>query len=292
MNQLRQFRAKLGRLFRADIYVRLFRYVWPYKYAMALVFALSLTQTAMSLLDPWRMKIIIDSGFGGRPLPGWLVRAVPALATGHGRAIVVGAVLGGMVLWLVGYALSLLTGYVKNRVNSGLVLDFKCDLFHHLQHLSLSYHDQTTVGDSIYRLNSDTGFISTLIWGNFRHLATATVTLVGIVWIVVRIDWQLALLALAVAPLMGVSLKTHNNVFKPESKAVKAMESLAHTVAQEVLSCLKIVKAFGQEGREQRRFEKRSWAALRARSATSRPRIGGRGRWTRWRSPRRARSAT
>jgi ABC-type multidrug transport system fused ATPase/permease subunit len=269
MNQLRQLRAKLGRLFRMDIYLRLLRYVWPYKYAMALVFALSMAQTAMGLLDPWPMKVVIDSGFGDRPLPAWLVRAVPALAPGHRRAIVVFAVLGGLVLWLLGYVLSLISGYVKNRVNSGLVLDFKCDLFRHLQHLSLSYHDQTTVGDSIYRLNSDTGFISVLIWGNFRHLATAAVTLVGIVCIVVRIDWQLAVLALATAPLLGVSVKVYNNFFKPKSKAVKALESAAYTVPQEVLSCLKIVKAFGQEQREQRRFEERSWAALRARQRLS-----------------------
>src|SRR5262245_18067572 len=117
MKQIRQCREKLGRLFRADVYVQLLRYVWPYKYAMALVFALSMAQTAMGLLDPWPMKIIIDSGFSGRPLPSWLVRAVPALAPGHGRAIVVFAVLGGMALWLVGYVMSLVSDYVKNRVN-------------------------------------------------------------------------------------------------------------------------------------------------------------------------------
>jgi ABC-type multidrug transport system fused ATPase/permease subunit len=174
-----------------------------------------------------------------------------------------------MVLWIAGYLLSIISNHVKNRVNSGIVLDFKCDLFNHLQHLSLSYHDQTTVGDSVYRLNSDTGFISTLIWGNFRHLATAIVTLFGIVWIVLRIDWQLALLALATAPLMGVSLKVYNTCFRPKSQNVKALESSAHSVVQEVLSCLKIVKAFGQERREQSRFEDRSWTALRARQRLS-----------------------
>jgi ABC-type multidrug transport system fused ATPase/permease subunit len=232
---------------------------------MIFVVSLSMAQTAMGLLDPWPMKVIIDSGFGGRPLPGWLIRVFPVLRPGNGRAIVVFAVVGGMVLWLVGYSLSILVGHVKDRVNSGIVLDFKCDLFNHLQHLSLSYHDQTTVGDSVYRLNSDTGFISTLIWGNFRHLATALVTLIGIVCIVVRIDWQLALLALATAPLMAVSLKVYNGFFKPKSLHVKTLESSAHSVVHEVLSCLKIVKAFGQERREQLRFEDRSRAALRAR---------------------------
>src|SRR5436309_15456621 len=112
MNKLRRLRAKLGRLFRADVYVRLLRYVWPYKYAMVLVFTLSMVQTAMSLFDPWPMKIIIDNGINNQPLPGWLVRAVPALAPGNGRAIIVLAILGGLVLWLLGYVISLVSGYV------------------------------------------------------------------------------------------------------------------------------------------------------------------------------------
>ena len=95
---MRRFRDKLGRFFRADIYLRLLRYVWPYKYAMIFVFSLSMAQTAMGLLDPWPMKIIIDNGLSGRPLPEWLVRALPALAPGNGRTIVVFAVAGGMVL--------------------------------------------------------------------------------------------------------------------------------------------------------------------------------------------------
>src|SRR5690349_10263679 len=105
MSVMRRFRDKLSRLFRADIYCRLFRYVWPYKYPMIFVFVMSMVQTAMTLLDPWPMKVIIDSAFGSRPLPAWLVRVFPFL-TGNGRAIVVFAVVGGTLLWLVEYLLS------------------------------------------------------------------------------------------------------------------------------------------------------------------------------------------
>src|SRR4051794_17176835 len=99
MTTITKLREKLNRLFRADIYVRLLRYVWPYKYAMVLVFVLSMAQTAMSLLDPWPMKLIIDNAFGGRPLPAWLTRVLPFLAAGNVRAVLLFAVLGGTALW-------------------------------------------------------------------------------------------------------------------------------------------------------------------------------------------------
>jgi ABC-type multidrug transport system fused ATPase/permease subunit len=269
MSRFKRVYNGVGRFLRMDIYGRLVPYLWPYKWRMLAVVLLSLVQTSMSLLDPWPMKILIDSGISRRPLPGWLGRVLPAQAASSGVMIVVFAVLAGTALWLLGNALGLLSEQIKLRVNSGITLDFRADLFNHLQRLSLSYHDQTTVGDSIYRLSSDTGFISTLLWGNFRHLLTAFVTLIGITWIVTRIDWVITVLALATAPFMYISVRVYNRVFKPRSKGVKVMESASHNVLQEVLSCLRIVKAFGQEDREQKRFEDLSWTALRARQRLS-----------------------
>jgi ABC-type multidrug transport system fused ATPase/permease subunit len=146
-----------------------------------------------------------------------------------------------------------------------MVLAFQADLFIHLQRLSFSFHDQTSVGDSLYRLNNDTGFISTHLWGNFRHLLMSGLTLIGMFWVVVLYDWQLALLALAVAPILYGSIWFYGRYFKAKSKQVKGMESESLTVLEEVLSCLRVVKAFGQEDREQRRFEGKGWAALFAR---------------------------
>src|SRR5262249_9997993 len=61
------------------------------------------------------------------------------------------------------------------------------------------------------------------------------------------------------------SIGFYTKHFKDKSKRVKRLESASQTIVQEVLSCLRVVKAFGQEDREQRRFEDQSWAALRAR---------------------------
>src|SRR5262249_31339989 len=124
---------------------------------------------------------------------------------------------------------------------------------------------QSSVGDSMYRLNNDTGFISTHLWGNFRHLLMSVLTLIGMFWVVLMYDRQLALLSLAVAPILYGSVWFYGKYFKQRAKRVKVLESEQQTIMQEVLSCLRVVKAFGQEDREQQRFEAKGWTALKAR---------------------------
>ncbi len=265
MSKLQQFSDSPRRCFRASVYGRLLPYLRPYKLLMAVVVLILLAQVAVGLLEPWWMQILVDSGLGDRGLPAWLTQAFPILAPGNRSAIVVFAVLAGVVVRLLGSALEIVGTHLKSRVNAQITLAFQADLFRHFQRLSLSYHDQWSVGDSMYRLTSDTGFISTLLWGNFRHLLTSGLTLLGVLWIVIRLDWQLALLALAAAPVLYGSVWFYGKHFKAESRRVKGMESASQSILQEVLSCLRVVKAFGQEEREQRRFEDQGWSALRAR---------------------------
>jgi ABC-type multidrug transport system fused ATPase/permease subunit len=255
----------LGKYFRATVYARLAHYLRPYKFTMIPVVLILVAQVGIDLLEPVWLPIMINSGLGDTPLPDWIVHWLPFLSSDHRAAIVVFAVVFGLLVRLVGYVLNILAEYLKSRVNEGMILSFQADLFRHLQKLSFSYHDQTSVGDSLYRLNNDTGFISTHLWGNFRHLLSAGLTLVGMFWVVLLVDWQLALLALAVAPILYFSVKFYGKFFRVRSRRVKEMESDAQTVLEEVLSCLRVVKAFGQEEREQKRFEDKGWAALFAR---------------------------
>src|SRR5262249_48688464 len=154
----------------------------------------------------------------------------PILAPGNAQAIVIFAVLFGISVRLVGMVLDIVGEYLKSRVNDGMTLAFQADLFNHLQRLSFSYHDQTSVGDSLYRLNNDTGFISTHLWGNFRHLLMSGLTLISMFWIVLIFNWQLALLSLSVAPILYGSVWFYGKYFKARSKRVKGMESESQTV--------------------------------------------------------------
>ena len=265
MSTIERSCGRVGKYFRASIYARLMPYLPPHKLVMAIAVLILLAQVGVNLLEPWWMQVLIDNGLGEKRLPAWLSQVFPFLVAESRRAIVVFAVLAGILLRVAGGTLEIVGDYLKSGVNARITLAFRADLFRHLQRLSLSYHDQTSVGDSMYRLTNDTGFVSTLLWGNFRHLLTSVLTLVGVLWIVIRLDWQLALLALAAAPVLYGSVWFYCKHFKAESRRVKGMESASQTILQEVLSSLRVVKAFGQEEREQRRFEGQGWAAQLAR---------------------------
>jgi ATP-binding cassette subfamily B protein len=264
MSRLRRIVDGLRRYFRADIYGRLFPYVRAYKWVMAVTVVLELAQSGLGLLDPWPLKVLIDNGLSDKPLPAWLGRVVVTFASPRG-AIILGAVVAGLALRLTSGVLDIGIEYVKTRVNTGMNLRFAADLFNHLLRLSFKYHDQTTVGDSIYRVNSDTSFVSTMIWSNFRHLLTALVSFVGMLWIVVRLDWQVAFLALGVVPLQYISVGLYGRLFNEKSRRIKIMESKAQSFMQEALSCLRVVRAFGQEDREHERAVNQRWQAVRAR---------------------------
>jgi len=261
---IQSLRAGLAQYFRTDIYARMFHYVGPHKLQMAVVIVLITIEAGFGLLDPWPMKILIDQGLSHLPVSGWLAWLFPFLEGMSASGIVAFAVLGGIALKLVGNALQILRDYLKSRVNDSMTLNFKADLFSHLQRLSFKYHDQTSVGDSMYRLNHDTGWLNPLIWGNFRHLFTSLISLTVMVWIVVRLDWQIAALALLTTPINYTMIGYTNKFFKEQNKSLWRLQSGIETIVQEVLSCLRVVKAFGQEEREQRRFEDQSWTTVRA----------------------------
>lgn len=265
MTLAHRIRDGLRRYFRTDIYRRVFHYIGPHKLRMAVVVAIITAETGLALLEPWPMKILIDQGLTAQPLTGWLASLLPFLEGASATRIVVFAVLAGIVLKLIGNVTGLVTDYLKPRINDSMTLSFKADMFDHLQRLSFKYHDQTSVGESTYRMNNDTGWVTSLVWGNFRHLFTSLLTLVMMLWIVIRLDWQIAALALATTPITYSMIGVSNKFFTQKNKRLWKMQSGIETIVQEVLSCLRVVKAFGQEEREQRRFEEHSWTAARAR---------------------------
>jgi ABC-type multidrug transport system fused ATPase/permease subunit len=255
--------SRITGYFRFDIYWRLLRYMLPYRYQMAAVVGFTIFQSLLGLLGPWPFKFLIDSGFGHKRLPGFITAVLPFLP-GHRVAIAVFALLAGVLLGLLASAVGIASDYMKNSVNRGMVVDYKTDLFRHMQRLSLTYHDRHPIGDSMYRIETDTDFVSTMLWGNFRHIMTSIITFVGMLIVLLELDATLALIAVASTPLIYFLIAVTTKRFKDQSKQIKAYDAAASSIVQEVLSALKVVKAFGQEERESHRFEEQSRKTLRA----------------------------
>ena len=240
----------------------------PYALHIVGLLALGLLAAPLALLGPLPLKIAVDSVLGAHPLPHAL-RFLGTRPTAEVALLIAVALLVGTALLkqLQDLATQLLRAYVLEK----MTLDMRSRLFLHSQRLSLTHHDRQGTADSIYRIQTDVRDAqSILIEGLFPSI-TAGLTLVGMLVITARLDWQLAIVALAISPVLFAMNQYYRRRFRVRWREVRSLETSALSVVQEVLGTLRVVKAFGQETREQDRFLERSgqgmWARLRLTAA-------------------------
>jgi ATP-binding cassette, subfamily B, bacterial len=236
------------------LYRRLFHQARPYWFHMAGIFLLGLLSPPLALLTPLPLKIAIDSVIGSHPVPGFLNGVLPAAATRSSTGVLVLAaglvVAVGLLVHLQGLAAWLLQTYTGEK----LVLGFRSELFRHVQRLSLSYHDMKGTTDSTYRIQYDAPAIQWILVNGVTPFVTSGLMLAGMIYVTARIDWQLALVALAVSPVLALLIRASGHRLRSRWYEVKALQSSAMSVVHEVLAAVRVVKAFGQEDREQQRF--------------------------------------
>jgi ATP-binding cassette subfamily B protein len=227
---------------------------WPHIVALSF---LSLLASPLSLLGPLPLKLIVDSALGSKPLPGWLAAVVSqSLAeSASGRLMI--AVLLLVATTALAQLRGLAAGLLDTYTGEKLVLAFRTELFQRVQRLSLAYHDRKGSTDSLYRIEYDAPAIRWITVQGVIPLVNAILTIVLMVYVVARIDWQLALVALLVAPLLFGMTRIFRTRIRDEWSRVKKIESSTMSGMQEAISLLRVVRAFGQEDRENDRFRRR-----------------------------------
>jgi ATP-binding cassette subfamily B protein len=255
-------RSRYGDL---EIYARLARQArssWP---PIAGLFLVGLLATPLTLLTPLPLKLAVDSVLGSRPLPPALAAVIPAAITRTPAALLVFIAALALLIALLTQLQALASKYLTAVAGERLVLDFRTAIFRHLQRLSLSYHDSVGSADSVYRIQNDLPAIRFLIIDGFIPSVSAGFALAGMIYVMMRLDWQLTLVALVISPPLLLVTRAYRPFLRSQSREVKKLESSAMAVVHEVLGALRIVKAFGQEDRESDRFVRRSTDGVRGR---------------------------
>ncbi|MDP7414041.1 MAG: ABC transporter ATP-binding protein [SAR202 cluster bacterium] len=237
----------------------------PYWGHISAILLLRMFGVPLALLTPLPVKIAVDSVVGSDPIPGFIAPIVPsALSESNLRLLAFAAglqvtiVLLGQLQELGSYALRAIAG-------QGLVKEFRLMLFAHLQRLSLLYHDTHGLADSVYRIQQDAPAIREIAINSVIPTLASAVTLVSMVFVIVRIDWQLALVALAVSPVLFALARYYNSRMRGRYRDARRTESDSIRVVQEALGAFRVVKAFGREIKEQCRFEERADIGVRMR---------------------------
>ena len=251
------------------LYRRLLKRTRPYWFHIFGIFLLGLLATPLSLLAPVPLAIAVDSVLGEQPPPAFLDGLLPASVTESDSALLVLAAVLVVVVALLNQLQVLGSSLLSTYTGEKLVLGFRSQLFRHIQHLSLSYHDSIGTSDSTYRIQYDSSAIRYIAVDGVIPFITAAITLVAMLYVTFRIDWQLATVALAITPILFIVVRSYRLRLRHQSRQLKKLESSALSVVQEVLTSVRVVKAFGQEEREQERFERRSSEGVQARVRVS-----------------------
>jgi len=249
--------------------IRITDLLFPHWFTLTLAFIAVIGESVTDLLEPWPLKMVFDYVFGSKRMPAWLAGVVGWIGTDK-FSILNFAVLAVLLIAIFGALSSYFEKYLTTSVGQWVMHDLRRVLYSHIQKLSLSFHDQKRTGDLISRVTSDIDAVQSLISSVLLGMLVNVLTLVGMVAVMFYLNWEFTLIALMVAPGLFFVVYHFTHRIKKASRAVRRKEGEVVNVLAEMLSSIRVVKAFAREDYEQKRFERESLksvaAALEARS--------------------------
>ena len=242
----------------------------PHSKALTFGLMAAVGEGVANLLEPWPLKIVLDNVLRGRQIHGWLNPLILKISAGDKHGVLLFAAAAALAIAMVGAACSYYEKYFTTSVGQWVMHDLRGRLYSRMQRLSLAFHDQAQTGDLISRITSDIDSVQSFVTSGLLSALINCLTLVGMIGVMVYINWKFTLIALSVVPLLFLVVFRYMRMIKKSSKQVREQEGKIASVIQEVLTSIHVVKAFAREDYEQRRLEEESLEsielALRARS--------------------------
>jgi subfamily B ATP-binding cassette protein MsbA len=250
------------------------RIIRPHWKALSLAFVAVLGETFSDVLEPWPIKIVIDNILQSKKLPGWLQGFVTSAFGNDQLAILNFAIAVVAAIAVIGAISSYTEKYLTTSVSQWVTHDLRRTLYNHIQRMSLAEHDHAQTGDLISRVTSDIGAVQDFINSALLGMMVNVLTLVGMIGVMLYVNWRFTLIALSIAPVLFVLVYSFTRRIKKASRQVRKKESELVSVVQEVLTSVRVVKAFAREDFEVSRFASQSLenveTALEARSLKAR----------------------
>ena len=236
----------------------IWQYLRPYRSSFAVAVIQVLLISACELLKPWPLKIVVDNVLSGTPLH------LPGIETPEPQALLAAACGGLVLLYALLAGLGVWNNATTIAIGQGMVNDFRRDLYQHLQRLSMRFHSSREVGDLLYRVTADTFAIQTLSMNGVFPIITSVALFAGMMTVMLRMDWLLTLVALAVCPLIFLGISLMGGRITQVATDARQKESRLYAITQRGIAAIRVIQAFTAEEEEARRFVASSTESLRA----------------------------
>jgi ABC-type multidrug transport system fused ATPase/permease subunit len=234
-------------------------YLRPYRKFLVAVLMLTFVTVVLGLAEPWPLAVILNtvisednpSGvvkffFGSDPTT-WIV--------------LVSMVVIRFLVIAVGNGTTVLSNYLGAKTEQNMVMDLRSDLFAHVQRLSFTFHDQRQTGALMSQINIQAASVGNIVMV-IPPIIEACLTLVGMMVIALLIDWEVALLAMLVVPLLYWSFGVYGTRIVPRLRRVQQLEWRSLSIVHESMAMLRVIVSFGREDYEHQRFREQGRAAV------------------------------
>ena len=233
---------------RGKVLVRVMRLMKPYRTRAIIMMALVAVSIGIALVPPQLVRALINN----------VLNPALALSVDSGTGLLVLLA----ILWLgshiIGAAVAIVVGRLASFIGTQITFDMRERVFNHLTRLGVDYYDRYNVGQLMSRVAGDTeqfkGFVQQLTSGFLAQL----IRVVAVGAMLFTLSWKLALYTLLPAPLVIISAMFFWKRIYPRYFRVWDANSKLHSALNTILSGIRVVKAFGQENREQGRFSRSS----------------------------------
>jgi len=217
---------------------RLFGYYKPYLLYFFIAFVSLTTLTVLGLMRPKLIRILIDDVIYDSKLNllPWILAALIGIAVGRG-------------------VFRFLQGYLSEKIAMNSIADIRKSLFSHLVKLPYSYYDKSRTGELMSRISSDVHSLKHLLRDTLLELYDAIFTFTFVLIVLLRINWQLTLLALATLPFLFLTTVKFAYKIRPAYKKIRKQMATMTTTIQENVTGVRVVKAFNTQEHEMDKFD-------------------------------------
>lgn len=254
--------------------LRIFRWITHYAtrrwHELIAVLMSMLLGIGLSVLQPWPMKLLVDYVLQGRPLPAGIAAWLGPRSLAVSReTLLTWSVAGTVLFFLLNWAVGLLGAYLSTGFGQRLTYEVAADVFFHLQRLSLSFHSRKHLGDTIRRVTSDCGCVSTIVLGALLPVLTSVFTLGSMFAIMWRMNSTLTLLSLTVLPFMIVVFRRYARPMLERGYEQQEVEGRLYNLVEQTLSSIPVVQAYTREDENEHSFQACAENNVRALVATT-----------------------
>src|SRR5215468_5409490 len=241
----------LGKAYDGRLMRRLLKYLRPYRWQVTVALLAIITKAGLDVLGPFLTKTAIDKYLARTPgthfiMDRWL-SSQPMRGIGQLAALYVGTL-------VFGFLCDFLQTYYMQWTGQMVMFDLRSQIFRHLQRMHIGFYDRNPVGRLVTRVTTDVDALNEMFTAGVVSIFEDVFVLLGIIVIMMRMNWKLALITFAVLPIIFWATMIFRVKVRDSYRRIRVAIARINSYLQEAVSGMLVLQLFNREKRAYHRF--------------------------------------